>query len=605
MRILLVVGVILIGIGLLWPDGEPPRPPLQKEPASQRYTTSGPVIGASGPGTYQWLGIPFAAPPVGELRWRRPHLPEPWSTPRVAIERGAPCVQFHSPLSGVDGSEGEVVGAEDCLYLDIYAPSQIEEGERLPVMFWIHGGGNTIGSARTYDGNRLAQSQRVVVVAVQYRLGLFGWFSHPALRDGANPDDDSGNFGTLDLVAGLEWVRGNIANFGGDPQNITIFGESAGGRNVFSLMASPRAAGLFHRAISQSGATGTLERWRAEHYSDDLAQPGAINSSADVVAAVMRDSGRAQARNDAKLVAADLAPASLAQLLREQDAKQLYGLLDSEGGLGMISVPQLVRDGAVLPLEPLYERFADPANYNSVPLVTGTNRDEVKLFQALDPELVDLRFGVLPQIRDRDQYEWRNRWFSDQWKALAVDEVATKIGETAPVFAYRWDWDEGASGWLVDYAALVGAGHGMEIAFVFGDFDRGFIPGFFDEAGERSREALSVAMMDYWATFARDGDPGRGRNGDLPHWQSWSESQGRFLILDTESSGGLRMSSDSVTATDLKARLREDPALQNAEARCRMYRALFLSPFQTNAFFDAQEYANLGCGPVPLRQFAR
>src|SRR5262249_43553504 len=152
-----------------------------------------------------------------------------------------PCTQYASTFGGVAGREGEIVGSEDCLYLNVYAP-RVSEGrasngaEPLPVMLWIHGGGNSIGEAGFYDGGHLAAAENVVVVTTNYRLGPFGWFRNAALRDGASPVEQSGNFATLDLIAALRWVHDNIAAFGGNPDNVTIFGESAGGQNVYSLL---------------------------------------------------------------------------------------------------------------------------------------------------------------------------------------------------------------------------------------------------------------------------------------------------------------------------------------------------------------------------------
>jgi para-nitrobenzyl esterase len=198
------------------------------------------------------------------LRWRAPLAAAPWTGTRTATAMGSPCIQFWGPISGLKGHEGDVVGAEDCLYLNIWAPAAASTpaaDERLPVMVWIHGGGNTIGTGNTYNGSHLAGSQKVVVVTINYRLGVLGWLSHPALREGAaNAADASGNYGVLDMIEALRWVQKNIAAFGGDPANVTVFGESAGGHDVFALLASPLAKGLFQRAIVQSGSLRTSSR---------------------------------------------------------------------------------------------------------------------------------------------------------------------------------------------------------------------------------------------------------------------------------------------------------------------------------------------------------
>ena len=253
-------------------DAAPPA--FERVPAadSLRQAAAGPITGLLDEReTHAWLGIPFAAPPVGEGRWSAPRPLPPRDDVLKATAFGPPCPQLWGRMSGLAGEPGEVVGNEDCLYLNVWAPRKIEQP--LPVMVWIHGGGNTIGTAATYPGPRLAGDQQVVVVTTNYRLGVLGWMSHPALRAGRDPLDGSGNYGLLDLVAALDWVQDNIAAFGGDPERVTIFGESAGGGNVFGLMASPRARGLFHRAIAQSGVAVTTPRWRAEHFADTSSRP--------------------------------------------------------------------------------------------------------------------------------------------------------------------------------------------------------------------------------------------------------------------------------------------------------------------------------------------
>jgi para-nitrobenzyl esterase len=255
--------------------GRPVPPPRHADPASQRQTTSGAVIGFSeSPKTFSWLGIPFAKPPLGELRWRAPQPPDAWTGVRDALAPGSACPQMANPLGDQPGAKkGTVIGHEDCLYLNVYAPRSSPDeaaNRRLPVMLWIHGGGNSVGHAGSYDGSSLAGTYNVVVVTANYRLGPLGWFRQAALvADAQDEDGRSGNWGTLDQIRALEWVRDNAAAFGGDPNNVTIFGESAGGNDVMALLLSPRAAGLFHRAISESGGTNSAPLARAENLVDD------------------------------------------------------------------------------------------------------------------------------------------------------------------------------------------------------------------------------------------------------------------------------------------------------------------------------------------------
>ena len=221
-----------------------------------REPPAGPVRGfISTAGALAWQGIPFAKAPLGALRWRAPQPLDPWTETREALAFGSPCVQLPVNMEGSGIDPNAPYGSEDCLFLNIYRPDTADDpSDPLPVMVWIHGGGNSIGEASQFDGSRLAISQNVVVVTINYRLGPLGWFLHPQVTGtGESEADRAGNYGNLDQIAALQWVQANIATFGGNPANVTIFGESAGGRNVITLLLSPTANGLFHRAISQSG----------------------------------------------------------------------------------------------------------------------------------------------------------------------------------------------------------------------------------------------------------------------------------------------------------------------------------------------------------------
>ena len=215
-------------------------------------TSSGISVGFISSGVNNWDDIPYAKPPVGDLRWKAPREITDSDNILLAKDNNF-CIQRPSGMGGSEG-DGFFSGTEDCLYLDIKAPKKISL-KKLPVMFWIHGGGNTSGLKDIYDFSKMVKRHDVIVVSINYRLGPFGWFTHPAIQDLQNGLDKTSNFGTLDIIEALKWVKSNISLFGGDPKNITIFGESAGGHNVFSLLASNEAKGLFHKAISQSGYT--------------------------------------------------------------------------------------------------------------------------------------------------------------------------------------------------------------------------------------------------------------------------------------------------------------------------------------------------------------
>jgi para-nitrobenzyl esterase len=596
---LFIAAAVLIGIGLfILRDSSPALVVPTASVQALRNTTAGPVIGyEDAHDTLAWLGIPFARPPLDNLRWRAPRLPEPWQETRLATAYNNACIQLWGPLAGEEGEAGDVVGSEDCLYLNIWSPRARSELETagLPVMVWIHGGGNTIGTANTYNSAVLAGGENVVVVTINYRLGYFGWMSHPALRaEGTNAKDGSGNYGILDMVAALEWVQNNIAMFGGNPDNVTIFGESAGGRNVYSLMATPLAKGLFHRAISQSGSIRSTPLWRAENFSDDT-QQGMASSSREWLADQLQAAGRAEDRNAARAAQLLLSDDETLEFMRSRSAEEV--LAGVTGLAGMYQAPQSLRDGTVLPIDSQLSQLHSVKNYNSVPFMTGTNRDEVKLFMAQSPTYVEQRFGFLPQIRDVDAYNRAAAYASDQWKASAVDEVAAVISQHSaqPVYAYRWDWDEGGKTWLVDFAELIGAGHGMEVAYVFGSFSGGLvIPGFYNEDNTPGRDELSRQMRSYWSEFARTGNPGRGREGDLPEWQAWQNGEQNLMLLDTEAGGGLRMVNEPMTVAMIKQRIVDDPFL-SPEQRCAMFAEMFFKSNAGEDFWDEAEYLQLGC----------
>jgi para-nitrobenzyl esterase len=598
-KLLAFVAIVSIIAIYLWQKPTPQPIVRIALPEAIRDTVAGPVIGfVDEDDTLGWLGIPFAAPPLGELRWAAPRLPQPWQKNRDAIAFENTCVQLWGPLVGITGEEGQVVGNEDCLYLNVWAPRNNSDIDSvgLPVMFWIHGGGNSIGTANTYPGHRLAGGENVVLVTINYRLGLLGWMSHPALRgEGRSASDASGNYGNLDMIAALEWVQKNITSFGGDPDNVTIFGESAGGLNVYSLMASPPAKGLFHRAIAQSGSTSTTPLWRAENFTHDE-QPGEALSSREWLSMQLQHAGKARDRKTAKVAQLALSDEEIMVFMHSRSPEQI--LKGISGGAGMYRAPQNLRDGTILPKESLLTVFQSPERYNDVPLMTGSNRDEAKLFMAQDPNFVERRFGFLPHIKDIDAYNRTSAYISDAWKARAVDEVAAVISANSKqaVYAYRWDWDEGAKSWLVDYSTLIGAGHGMEVAFVFDDFDGGIlVPGFYNEENSPGRDELAREMRSYWSQFATTGDPASGRNGDLSKWDAWNDSGPNLMILDSTSSGGSKMSREPMTIAMLKQRLAEDTDIVDTKVRCRTHAELFLKVNSGDDYWNEQEYLDLGC----------
>jgi para-nitrobenzyl esterase len=336
------------------------------------------VVGSLGSvaGTHAWHGIPFAQPPVGALRWRAPRAAEPWSDVREALADAPSCAQ-PEPVLGGDANPDGSSGSEDCLYLNVFAPAfapgAVPTGAaRRPVLVWIHGGGNSIGDASLYDGGRFAAAHGVVLVAVQYRLGPFGWLRHAALRaePGLSAEERSGNFGTLDLIEALRWVRANVAAFGGDPARVTVFGESAGGRNTFTLLQSPLAAGLFQRAIVQSGGLASPTPAEAEHLASDP-EPGHENSSNELLLRLLETHRGAEGRDAARALAASLGDAGVAAFLRERSPGELLAAYRGSAGMGLLRFPNVFSDGVVMPADGA-ERHLAAGRYNRVPRASSS-----------------------------------------------------------------------------------------------------------------------------------------------------------------------------------------------------------------------------------------
>ncbi len=564
---------LLVGCTATAPDA-----PSAPDPSSRRSPPAGDVVGRVGIyGSHEYLGIPYAAPPVGERRWRAPAPLAPWSGTREATRHGAACPQFGSPFAGLAIPSDEIGGDEDCLVLDVYAPVDATpvtaERPGLPVLFWIHGGGNVIGQASNYDGGYLAATQDVVVVAINYRLGPLGWFRHASLRAEATTEEDrSGNFGVLDMIAALGWVRDNIAAFGGDPGNVTIFGESAGGRDVFALLRAPGARGSFHRAIAQSGGLRSTTLAEAENFADDT-PPGNPGSSNETLVALLVEDGSAPDVPTARAKLDAMTATDVATYLRAKPAEAILATYAREATEGLIDVPQMFPDGAVLPASAPLDGFATADGHAGVPVMIGTNRDEDKLFLFANPEHTWQLLWLFPRLNDPENFEARAEHGSRVWKAAGADEPAAALGKGgAPgVFVYRFDWDEEPTIVGSDFSKMVGASHGFEIPFVFGHFDLGpAANALWTEENEAGRKKLSEQMISYWVQFATTGAPGQGRSGDLPEWKPAPE----FLVLDTDADGGLRMSGETLTEEEVLAAADADPRLLDDPDRCEYLRWL-------------------------------
>ncbi len=563
-------------------------------------TLQGVVKGSFDKGVRQWKGIPYARPPVGELRWRSPRPPKTMDEPLQADTFGDVCVQpphpFGSPPPEV--AEQKVWGSEDCLYLNVYAPPN---AENLPVMFWIHGGSHVVGSGHQYDGSLLASSQQVVVVTHNYRLGPFGWWYYPS--GDPDPRDASGNFALLDHLQALAWVRENIVGFGGNPRNVTLFGESAGAVSVAALVASPYGRGFFHAAIMQSGSIALgASTATASNYSDDLREPGSDFSSREILLRFVTSSENPEEeeecdRSCALVRLAGLSPSRQLELARSIPAETLVDLYGDTLNL-LIRMPKVILDGNILPRKGLRKALRDRETGSLVPVILGSNKDEAKLFMAVDPNHV---FSVanIPVWRwNADEYEREAKYRSLVWRLYGVDIPATElVNARVPVWSYRFDWDDLVDSPFVDFTKLFGAAHAFEVPFVFGDFSL-FGPlsrVIANEDNQPAREMLSNRMMAYWGAFAHNKDPGKGRDGEGVEWERFRPNRGvSFMHLDTDGDKlATRMSDESpLTLESLLDTLASDEDIDEDE-RCLLFETWF-SPILTASELE-QGAQRVGC----------
>jgi para-nitrobenzyl esterase len=465
---------------------------------------SGTLQGVEADGLLIYKGVPYAAAPIGDLRWREPQPVKPWKGVREATHFAPACMQTGVSMPGETPPEI----SEDCLYLNVWAPPR-KLGKRVPVIAWIHGGGYSTGSASMplYWGDKLAQ-RGVIVVTIAYRLGPFGWLAHPELtRESAH--HSSGNYGLMDQLAALQWIQRNIGAFGGDPKRVTIAGQSAGAMAVSELMASPRAKGLFQRAIAESGG---------------LFEP--IQLAPDYVLT------KSEAVGEKYL--ASLGVSSIAQL-RKLPASQLLG-----GTAASITHP--IIEPYVLPASP-YEVFAS-GRQNDVPVLIGSNAEEARSLTDVSKVTAktfstDLAaaFGPLPgaliaaypftsdaEARQARLDLERNLRFG--WDMWAWARLQASTGHS-PVFYYSFQqrppFPSGSvyAGW--------GASHYAELWYVFDHLDQ--YPWNWTEADRKLAEEIS----GYWVNFARAGDP---NGAAVPPWPAFENARAQVQILKSPITSG-------------------------------------------------------------------
>ena len=455
-------------------------------------TTEGVLKGSAADGVASFKGIPYAAPPVGALRWRPPQPKAGWKGVRDANKVGAVCEQIYDAK---DNGVGPLPMSEDCLTLNVWSPDVEAKAGKKPVMVWIHGGGhvNGSGTAALYDGTSLAK-QGVVVVTLNYRLGRLGFFAHPAL-DKQLPGELKANYGLMDTIAALKWVKANVARFGGDPGNVTIFGESAGGISVSYLMITPSAKGLFHKAIMESGAG-------REHGAalKDAARFG-INSAETTGATFAKAAGISDDR-------------TAAAALRALPADVLMkGSPSSVDGGGPII------DGKLL-LEDPEQAFAK-GRQAKTPFLIGTNSLEFpfqpganKNFDAPIAKVLANHDAAIAAYGDEATYKDHlisDVLFTEPARYLAAKQA--KLG--APVFLYRFSFMSDAI-----KGRMKGAVHASERQYVFDTLGASPWP-----VGKQD-PLVAAQMSRYWTNFAKTGDP---NGGDLPRWEGFGSHPGQLL----------------------------------------------------------------------------
>ena len=489
-----------------------------QESAPKVKTELGVIRGVHEDGVASFKGIPFAAPPVGEFRWRSPQPLSPWEGELDATEFGANCAQ-----SGWGGAPGTISdgSSEDCLYLNVWKPADANTGANLPVMVWIHGGGfvGGSGSGAGIAGDEFAKKE-VVLITINYRLGRLGHFAFPALST-EHPEEHKGSYAYMDQIAALQWVQKNIAAFGGNPDNVTIFGFSAGGVSVHSLMTIPDAKGLFHKAISESGGArdGVLT---GRPIKEENASPFYPVSAETIGINYSKKQGIEGTDADA-----------LAKLRALPVEKIVDGgqETDGEGGLRTYSGPIL--DGALV--VETAESAYKAGRQMQIPLIIGSNSAEIGGSFVNNSKTKEELFSLFGDFKEEAQAAYDpdgSKEFEEVITKFNTDWVWGEPGRFAarafavkgePTFIYHFGFVPEPMKERMKY----GAGHGSEVGYVFNNLDARW------GNPETTPEDKKVAelMNGYWVNFAKTGNP----NGEgLPNWPVYTKNEGEILDIQLD-----------------------------------------------------------------------
>lgn len=527
-----------------------------------RTTSYGAVAGtddAAGSGTYSWKGIPFAKPPVGALRWKAPVEPDAWSGQLATKTFGNACLQngrIYGPGANnrydasIAATLNTPVGSEDCLTLNVWRPAN--DSGNLPVIVFVYGGSNVSGYTAdpVYDGAALARAANAVVVTTNYRVGVLGFMNLPQLKTGSNPAEDSGNFALLDIIQALKFVKKNATAFGGAQDNVTLMGQSAGAINTWALMASPLAAGLFHKAVPISGGISLASNLPAgmlptlNPASTYLAQANAL------LGKLLIADGKATDTATATTYIATQTSAQIADYLRSKSGSTVLSTLLLNGLTGSGPIP----DGAVLPTDPIAAMAA--GNYNKVPVLAGNTAEEGKLFAPFltllggknglkisDADRFKLMAGFnpdaptsltsadildasyLPVTTPVTGYNAKTALLGNVFMSPSRDNVLNTLvtQQAGKVWHYQFNWAQEPFPWNEVY----GAAHAFDLPFLFGNFGPSvFSNAVNSTANKPGRLALSASMMASLAAFARTGNPNHAALGT--NWQPWP----RKLVFD-------------------------------------------------------------------------